>query len=195
MIASTWITVRRDRGAIGQSTVLGVLRGEPERSLPNWAVLRRSRSSIARQTRLQHAAHNTPALDGLRNVALGSESRRGWAWAGDAAFARGPGRVRDRTGGDARARDAHTYGEPVELFVPTALSLARRGPVTPGLRLQAVFLTTGTDALQLSLEPSLRWRLGGGFLELRYTWNVGEPVAGERGPGGWGLHLGGGGVL
>jgi hypothetical protein len=150
--------------------------------------------------RLQHAAYNiAPALDGLWDVWLWAASRgallglgqaalRLTAWA-EAEFEIAPALM-------LPARDAYAYGEPVELFVPTALGLALSvGPVTSGLRLQAVFLTAGTDALQLSLEPSLRWRLGGGFLELRYTWNVGEPLAGDRGPGSWGLHLAGGGVL
>jgi hypothetical protein len=187
----------------GNPTLLGVFRGELGSvryrigfgGAAPLAVIDRESDG-----RLHHAAYNiVPALDGLWDVWLWAASRgallgfgqavlRLNAWA-EAEFETAPALM-------LPARDAYVFGEPVELFVPTALGLAvRLGPVTPGFRLQAVFLTAGTDALQLSLEPWLRWSLGGGFLELRYTWNVGEPVAGERGPGGWGLHLGGGGLL
>ena len=51
------------------------------------------------------------------------------------------------------------------------------------------------DTLQLSLEPQLRFTLGNTFVEVRYTANLDEPLAGERGPRVWGLHLAGGGAL
>ena len=94
------------------------------------------------------------------------------------------------------AREDFVYGDPVALFVPVALSAATQlGPVTPGFRVQAVVTTLGADALQVSLQPWARLQLGAGFLEVRYTVSVGEPLAGERGPGSWGLHVGSGGSL
>jgi hypothetical protein len=187
----------------GNPTLLGLLRGEL--GSVRYRVGFGGAAPLAYidregEGRLQHAAYNiVPALDGLWDV---------WLWAASRGALLGFGQAALRLNRWAEAefevapalmipaRDAYAFGEPVELFVPTALGLAfTAGALTPGLRMQAVFLTAGTDALQLSVEPWLRWRLGGGFLELRYTWNVGEPLAGERGPGSWGLHLGGGGVL
>jgi hypothetical protein len=187
----------------GNPIVLGILRGELGSvryrvgfgGAAPLAVIDRESDG-----RLQHAAYNiVPALDGLWDVALWAASRGAVLGFGQAALCLNAWAEAEFETAPALmipARDAYVLGDPVELFVPTALGVALTvGPVTPGFRVQAVFLTAGSDALQLSIEPWLRWSLGGGFLELRYTLNVGEPVAGERGPGGWGLHLGGGGVL
>ena len=85
----------------------------------------------------------------------------------------------------------------VDVFVPTAVSVgSKKGPVGFGLRLQAVVMpTNNVDALQLALVPWLRVHLGRSFIEARYTGNVDEPLAGERGPRVWGIQLGAGGVL
>ena len=87
--------------------------------------------------------------------------------------------------------------DPLQVFLPLALTLSTaKGPFRFGLRMQAVFMPADDpDALQLSLEPQLRFMLGKRFVELRYTANLDEPLAGERGPRIWGLHLAGGGAL
>ena len=86
---------------------------------------------------------------------------------------------------------------PLELTLPVAATIGPRyRQFTAGLRFQAVFLPTNeADGLQLSLGPYLRVAVGCGFLEASYIANAGEPMAGERGPGVWGVHLGGGGAL
>lgn len=86
---------------------------------------------------------------------------------------------------------------PVELVLPLAATIGPRYQAfSAGLRLQAVFLPTNeADALQLSLGPYLRVAVGCGFLEASYIANAGEPMAGARGPGVWGVHVGGGGTL
>jgi hypothetical protein len=71
-----------------------------------------------------------------------------------------------------------------------------KGPLQFGLRLQAVFMPADDpDALQLSLVPRMRLTLDQSFIEARYTANLDEPLAGERGPHIWGLHLAAGGSL
>jgi hypothetical protein len=86
---------------------------------------------------------------------------------------------------------------PVELVLPTAVTIGPRyRTVWVGLRVQAVLMPTHeTDGLQLSLGPWLRVAVGCGFLEASYIANAGEPMAGARGPGIWGVHVGGGGTL
>jgi hypothetical protein len=150
--------------------------------------------------RLHHTAYNwVQAMTGLRDL---------WRWAPSRGAVVGLARAGTWLAADLRvegevapallipARDAFAYGDPLELFVPLAGTAAYRvGPWTPGLRLQAVLMTSGTDPLQLSFEPWVRLAFGGGFVELRYNRSVGEPLSGERGPGSWGLHLIGGGTL
>ena len=86
---------------------------------------------------------------------------------------------------------------PVDLVLPLAATFGPRyRSVWVGMRVQAVMLPTNeTDQLQLSLGPWLRVAVGCGFLEASYIANAGEPMAGARGPGIWGLHVGGGGSL
>jgi hypothetical protein len=85
----------------------------------------------------------------------------------------------------------------VDLLLPFAVGASTRGScLRAGLRLQAVGMPMNTpDMLQLSLEPWVRLQHRSAFVELRYTANLDEPLAGERGPRIWGLHLSGGGVL
>jgi hypothetical protein len=86
---------------------------------------------------------------------------------------------------------------PVELVLPTAITIGPRyRTVWVGLRLQAVLMPTNeSDGLQLSLGPWIRVAVGCAFLEASYIANAGEPMAGARGPGLWGVHIGGGGTL
>jgi hypothetical protein len=86
---------------------------------------------------------------------------------------------------------------PLELVLPFAATMGPRYQAfAAGLRVQAVLLPTGeADILQLALGPWLRVAVGCGFLEASYIGNVGEPMAGARGPGIWGVHFGGGGTL
>jgi hypothetical protein len=94
------------------------------------------------------------------------------------------------------AREAYLR-DSVQALFPTALDLStHKGPLQLGLRFQAVFMPADDpDALQLSLEPRVRLMLDRGFVEARYTANLDEPLAGERGPRIWGLHLAAGGSL
>jgi hypothetical protein len=87
--------------------------------------------------------------------------------------------------------------DPVQVFLPLALTLSTaKGPVRFGLRGQAVFMPADDpDALQLSLEPQLRVTIKQSYIEVRYTANLDEPLAGERGPRVWGFHLAAGGSL
>jgi hypothetical protein len=86
---------------------------------------------------------------------------------------------------------------PVELRLPAAVTIGPRYQrVWVGMRFQAVLMPgNDTDSLQLSLGPWLRVAVGCGFVEASYIANAGEPMAGARGPGIWGLHVGGGGTL
>jgi hypothetical protein len=94
------------------------------------------------------------------------------------------------------AREAYLR-DSVEAFFPTAIDLSTdKGPVRVGLRFQAVFMPADDpDALQLSLHPRVRVAIGQSFVEARYTANLDEPLAGERGLRIWGLHLAAGGAL
>lgn len=86
---------------------------------------------------------------------------------------------------------------PYELVLPFAATFGPRyRHAAVGMRVQAVVMPTNeADKLALSLGPWLRVAVGCGFVEASYIGNVGEPVAGARGPGIWGLHLGAGGTL
>jgi hypothetical protein len=85
----------------------------------------------------------------------------------------------------------------VDVLLPLAVGASTRGSVVrAGLRLQAVMMPMNDpDVLQLSLEPWLRVQIARAFVELRYTGNLDEPLAGERGPRIWAIHVSGGGVL
>lgn len=152
------------------------------------------------QGRLQHVAFNdAQGLSGLWDP---------WLWAPDRAAAIGFGQAELDIDPELRlqfelapALLIPVYGafgrDGVDVFVPTALSLStHKGPVWLGLRFQAVFMpTNNVDMLQIALEPWLRVLIGSAFVELRYTGNVDEPLAGSRGPDIWGFHVAGGGVL
>lgn len=86
---------------------------------------------------------------------------------------------------------------PYELLLPFAATFGPRYRYAAvGMRVQAVVMPTNeADKLAFSLGPWLRVAIGCGFVEASYIANIGEPVAGARGPGIWGLHLGGGGTL
>ena len=86
---------------------------------------------------------------------------------------------------------------PVELRLPAAVTIGPRfQSVWVGMRFQAVLSPANeVDSLQLSLGPWLRVAVGCGFVEASYIANAGEPMAGARGPGNWGVHVGGGGTL
>jgi hypothetical protein len=94
------------------------------------------------------------------------------------------------------AREAYLR-DSVQAFIPTAIDLSTdKGPLRLGLRLQAVFMPADDpDALQLSLVPRVRLAIGRSFIEARYNANLDEPLAGERGPRIWGVHLAAGGPL
>jgi hypothetical protein len=87
----------------------------------------------------------------------------------------------------------------VSVFIPASIGLSARiheDDLVAGARLQLVVMPANAlDGAQFALVPWLRAQLGGGFFELRFTANVGEPIAGSRGPGTWGLHLLGGATL
>jgi hypothetical protein len=154
----------------------------------------------AGQGRLQHVAFNdAQALDGLWDV---------WLWAPSRMAAIALGQLSIDLHPDLQLElklspallipvfDAFGH-DPVDVFVPMAIGFSsHKGPVRFGLRLQAVAMpTNNVDALQLALVPWLRVLLGNAFLEARYTGNVDEPLAGERGPRIWGLQLAAGGAL
>jgi hypothetical protein len=184
----------------GNPTLLGLLRGELGGvhyklglggSIPLATIDRNG------EGRLQHAAYNiAQGLHAWWDVWIWAPSRAAAIAFGQASLQLTPwlsGEFEMAPALLIPARDAFEAGESVYVFVPTALSLAvHEGYLTPGLRLQAVFTDSGSDALQLAIEPWLRIELDSGFVELRYTASVGEPLAGTRGPGAWGLHLGGG---
>jgi hypothetical protein len=186
----------------GNPAVFGMLRG-------TWRELRYrvavggtaplARIDSAGQGRLQHAAFNyAEGLDGLWEV---------WLWAPARLSALCYGRLELDLAPDVAFEVAaapvllfpmyEAYGrDHVDVFLPTLIGLSsHKGPVRFGLRLKAVVMPGGLDLLQLSLEPWLRVTLGRAFVEARVTGNVDEPLAGERGPRVWGMHLGGGGTL
>jgi hypothetical protein len=154
----------------------------------------------AGQGRLQHVAFNdAQAIDGLWNV---------WLWAPSRAAAIAFGRIDLPLHPDLALELVASpallipvfgaYGhEATTVFIPTALGFnSHKGPFRFGLRLQAVFMpSNNVDKLQLALVPWLRLLLGSAFVEARYVGNLDEPLAGERGPRIWGLHLAGGGSL
>lgn len=150
--------------------------------------------------RLHRAAYDmTAATEGLSRIWL-------WAPGRSAAIASAQLRLRvaDRFELEAELWPAVLWqtrssvsGQPVDFFMPSGLGLRWVAlPVQPALRLSATWLATNEiDRLQLALEPGLRVVAGGTRMELRYVQNLGEPLAGARGPGLWGLHLGVGGDL
>jgi hypothetical protein len=150
--------------------------------------------------RLHRSAYNhAQALSGLWDP---------WVWAPSRGSVIAYGRLEYDLDPEARlelelapalmipAREAYLR-DSVEAFFPTALDLSTdKGPVRVGLRFQAVFMPADDpDALQLSLEPRVRVDIDQSFVEARYTANLDEPLAGERGLRIWGLHLAAGGSL
>jgi len=150
--------------------------------------------------RVHRSAYNhAQALDGLWDP---------WVWAPSRGAALAYGRLEYDLDPEARfeielapallipAREAYLRDN-VEAIFPTAIDLSTdKGPVRVGLRFQAVFMPADDpDALQLSLHPHVRLAIDQSFIEARYTANLDEPLAGERGPRIWGLHLAAGGAL
>jgi hypothetical protein len=150
--------------------------------------------------RIHRSAYNhAMALDGLWDV---------WVWAPSRGAVVAYGRLEYDVHPEARlelelapalmlpAREAFLRDN-VEALFPTALDLSTdKGPLRFGLRFQAVFMPADDpDALQLSLTPRVRVLIDQSFIEARYTANLDEPLAGERGPRIWGLHLAAGGPL
>jgi hypothetical protein len=159
------------------------------------AVIERDGSGRIHRSAYSHAQ----ALSGLWDP---------WIWAPSRGAVIGYGRLERDLHPEARftlelapalmipAREAYLR-DPVSVILPTAIDLStHKGPVQLGLRLQAVFLPADDpDALQLSLVPHARVNIGLAFIEARYNANLDEPLAGERGPRIWGLHLAAGGPL
>jgi hypothetical protein len=89
------------------------------------------------------------------------------------------------------------YTDRVDFIMPTAAGVAT-GTETArlGVRLRAVLMPTlDVDNAQLSAESFGTVHVDRWFGEVRYVHNLDEPLAGERGPRAWGLHLGAGGEL
>jgi hypothetical protein len=187
----------------GNPSLLGLLRGKlggvPYRvglggTVPIAGINR------AGQGRLQHVAFNdAQGLDGLWDVWLWAPSRIAALSFGQLDFDLHPQLQLQVEVAPALLIPVYDeFGSaPADVFVPTAVSFStHKGPLRLGLRVQAVLMpTNNVDKLQLALEPWLRLTLGSGFLEARYTANVDEPLAGERGAQIWGFHLGGGASL
>jgi hypothetical protein len=152
------------------------------------------------QGRLQHAGYNDAAgMHGLFDL---------WLWAPSHGALLGRGQLEVDLHPQLRleteavvalmipAREA--WGRyPVVVLFPLALGFSTGNQrVRAGVRLQGVVMPANApDMLQVSIEPWLRVFIGSAFVEARYTGNVDEPLAGERGPRIWGFHLSAGGVL
>jgi hypothetical protein len=152
------------------------------------------------QGRLQHAAYNdAQAIDGLWDVWLWAPSRMATIATGQLAIDLHPElELELRLSPALLIPVFDAFGQdPLSVFIPMAVGLgSHKGPVRFGVRLQAVAMpSNNVDAMQLALVPWLRVLLGSAFIEARYTGNLDEPLAGERGPRIWGFHLGAGGTL
>lgn len=83
------------------------------------------------------------------------------------------------------------YTDSVDFIMPTAAGVST-GTETArlGVRLRAVLMPTlDVDSAQLSTETFGTVHVDRWFGEVRYVHNLDEPLAGERGPRAWGLHL------
>lgn len=89
------------------------------------------------------------------------------------------------------------YTEDIDFIMPTAAGVSTGNDVARlGVRLRAVLMPTlDVDSAQLSAETFGSVRVDRWFGEVRYIHNLDEPLAGERGPRAWGLHLRVGGEL
>jgi hypothetical protein len=89
------------------------------------------------------------------------------------------------------------YTEDVDFIMPAAAGVSTGNDVARlGVRLRAVLTPTlDVDSAQLSAESFGSVHVDGWFGEVRYIHNLDEPLAGERGPRAWGLHLRVGGEL
>jgi hypothetical protein len=152
------------------------------------------------QGRLQHAAYNdAQGMHGLFDLWLWAPSRAALLARGQLELDLHPQLRLELEAVSAvmlPAREAFRQ-YPVVVLFPLALGFSTGNALLrAGVRLQAVIMPgNAPDMLQVSIEPWLRVLLGSGFIEARYTGNVDEPLAGERGPRIWGFHLAGGGVL
>lgn len=84
------------------------------------------------------------------------------------------------------------YSDSIDFIMPTAIGVAT-GTETArlGVRLRAVLTPTlDVDSAQLSAESFGSVHVDRWLGEVRYVHNLDEPLAGERGPRAWGLHLG-----
>jgi hypothetical protein len=153
------------------------------------------------QGRLQHVAYNdVQGMHGLWDAFLWAPSRGALLARGELEFDAAPDLRLELASAPMLmlpAREAFGRAS-VAVLLPFAVGASSsRGIVRLGLRLQAVVMPQNTpDLLQLSLEPWLRVALHGAtFIEARYTGNLDEPLAGQRGPRIWGLHVSAGGLL
>jgi hypothetical protein len=89
------------------------------------------------------------------------------------------------------------YTEDVDFIMPAAAGVSTGNDVARlGVRLRAVLMPTlDVDGAQLSAETFGSVHVDRWFGEVRYIHNLDEPLAGERGPRAWGLHLRVGGEL
>jgi hypothetical protein len=152
------------------------------------------------QGRLQHAAYNdAQGLHGLFDLWLWAPSRGALLARGQLELDVHPQlrlELEAVTAVMIPAREAYLHYPVVVLFPLAAGFSTGNALLRGGVRLQAVIMPANDpDALQVSIEPWLRVMFGRAFIEARYTGNVDEPLAGERGPRIWGFHLSGGGVL
>ena len=151
------------------------------------------------QGRLQHLAYNdAQGMDGLWHLWLWAPSRGALLGRAELALDLDPELRLDLAFAPALmipAREAYGH-EPVVTFLPFAVGFSTsRGIWRLGVRFQAVVMPANPDVLQTSVVPWIRVALGQAFIEARYTGNIDEPLAGERGPRIWGVQLAAGGVL
>jgi hypothetical protein len=83
------------------------------------------------------------------------------------------------------------YSDDVDLALPASVGVATGNDTARlGVRLRAALLPTfDVDQAQLSAETFGQVHAGRWFGEARYVHNIDEPLAGERGPRAWGMHL------
>jgi hypothetical protein len=150
--------------------------------------------------RLQQAAYNdAQGMHGLFDLWLWAPSRGALLARGQLEYDLHPELRLELDGATAvmlPAREAFQH-YPVVVMFPLALGFSTgKSMVRAGVRFQFVVMPANApDMLQVSVEPWLRVFIGQAFIEARYTGNVDEPLAGERGPRIWGFHLSAGGVL
>ena len=190
---------------MGNPSVLAMWRGDTERRRFRFGI--GWTAPVARirndgDARLQRAAFNyAQGMSGLMDV---------WLWApyrtaalGYAHIEQDLGKLFVLEGELAPALLVPVFEDAgvdhVDVFLPAAVGVSERihkRDTIVGVRVQLVVMPTNhLDAAQVSLVPWLRIVVEQSFFELRFTTNLGEPLAGSRGPGTWGLHLLGGATL